>query len=334
MPDGAPPRTRDSGRLERPSAPARGLLSLVVSTSNDEVKAGSNFSIFVTATNPYDVPVTLYQIVTHVPVELLDINSYTILVNKRERESQHASSSPFARLRSPPRRWFQTREDIKAAQTGTAIALGTELAPEEARSLFGANISIDSINVSSDGRASVAGVALNFPQNPSAQELDAIMRRLVDYQRGNIPVTLQPGDSVVRQFVLRTRSRILFTPLAHTFEIQATYSVDGLDHTVSIPFRLNIRAAMSSIIIGAILGAVLGGVVRGLSTHGSSGSLQDIARGTAVAVLASIAVVAAFARRSNAQPFVSVEDFWGGIVIGFSVGFFGFSQFAHLLGGT
>jgi hypothetical protein len=269
-----------------------------------------------------------------VPVELLDINSFTILVNKRDRESQHGPSTLPARLRSLPRRWFQTREDIKAAQTGTAIALGTDLSPEESKSFFDTKIVIDSIHVGEDSQASVAGIALNFPQNPSAEELDAIMRRVADYQRGVTPVTLQPGDSVVRQFVLRTRSRIFFTPLAHTFEIQATYSVDGLDHTVCIPFRLNIRAAMSSIVLGAIFGAALGGVVRALSTQGSSGGPENIARGLVVAILASIAVVAAFARRSNAQPFVSVEDFWGGLVIGFSVGFFGFSQFTHLFGGS
>lgn len=334
MSDGVPSRTQDSDRCERRPAPARGLLSMVVSTSNDEIKAGTNFSIFVTATNPYDVPVTLYQILTHIPVELLDINSYTILVNKRDRGSEHSPPTLFNRLRSLPRRRFQTREDIKVAQTGTAIALGTELPPEEAKSLFDTRISIEAINVDPTGMASVAGVALNFPQNPSTEELDAIMRRMADYQRGVIPVTLQPGDSVVRQFVLRTKSRVLFTPLAHTFEIQATYSVDGLDHTVSIPFRLNIRAAMSSMIIGAILGAVLGSVVRGLSAQGTAGGAQAIARALTVAILASVAVVAAFARRSNAQPFVSVEDFWGGVVIGFSVGFFGFSQFAHLLGGA
>ena len=244
MSDGVPSRTQDSDRRERRPAPARGLLSMVVSTSNDEIKAGTNFSIFVTATNRYDVPVTLYQILTHIPVELLDINSYTILVNKRDRGSEHSPPTLFNRLRSLPRRWFQTREDIKAAQTGTAIALGTELPPEEAKSLFDTRISIKAINVDPTGTASVAGVALTFPQHPSTEELDAMT------QDGGLSawgrtVTLQPGDSVSGNLCYGP-SRVLFTPLADTFEIQATYSVDGLDHTVSIPFRLNIRAAMFS----------------------------------------------------------------------------------------
>jgi hypothetical protein len=46
--------------------------------------------------------------------------------------------------------------------------------------------------------------------------------------------------------------------------------------------------------------------------------------------MASLVVVVAFARKSSAQPLVSVEDFWGGMVIGFTVGFFGFNQFFGL----
>lgn len=309
--------------------PSRGLLGLVVSTSNDEVKAGSNFSIFVTATNPYDVPVTLYQILTHVPVELLDMNSYRVYTSRKtESNSEAYNANPFSRGASWIKKRFERREDLLRSQTGIAIALGTELPPEDARSLFDANISVGS--VVSDGHTSIAGISFNFPENPTAQELDAIMRRAADYRRGVIPVTLQPGDSVVRQFVLRTKSRVLFTPIAHTFEIQATYSVDGLDHTVAIPFRLSIRAAMSSIVIGAFIGAILGSSVKALSAQNTSLHSENVLKGLAVAVLASAAVVAAFARRSSAQPFVSVEDFWGGIVIGFSVGYFGFSQFGGL----
>jgi hypothetical protein len=331
MPPASSSRAKPTGRASAQSAPARGLLGLVVSTSNDEIKAGSNFSIFVTATNPYDVPVTLYQVLTHVPVELLDINSYRIFESRQERVTVRRNLYPIASFGKWIKTQFERREDLARSQTGTAVALGTELPAEDAKSLFEARVSVE--NVVGDGHTSIAGISFNFPENPTTQELDAIMRRAADYQRGIIPVTLQPGDSVVRQFVLRTKSRVLFTPIAHTFEIQATYSVDGLDHTVNIPFRLNIRAAMSSIVTGAIIGATLGSLVKVLSAQGASVEPRNVLRGLAVAVLASVGVVAAFARRSSAQPFVSIEDFWGGIVIGFSVGYFGFSQFGGLLGG-
>jgi hypothetical protein len=164
----------------------------------------------------------------------------------------------------------------------------------------------------------VAGVLLSFPENPSTEELDAIFRRFADYKRGVIPETLQPGDSVVRQFVLRTRQWLLFTPLAHTFQIQATYSLDGCDHTTIAPYELQIQARTSAIALGGLSGAVLGTSLKVLTSSGQSASA--IVTAFAVAALATIAVVIAFARKAIAQPLVSVEDFWGGALIGLGAG--------------
>ncbi len=85
-----------------------------------------------------------------------------------------------------------------------------------------------------------------------------------------------------------------------------------------------------------MLGAALGTLVKGLTHEPQTGTSGVTALGTlqalAVSVMATIAVVVvvAFARKSSAQPLVSVEDFWGGMVIGFTVGYFGFNQFLHL----
>jgi len=46
--------------------------------------------------------------------------------------------------------------------------------------------------------------------------------------------------------------------------------------------------------------------------------------------LASVGVIIAFARKSAAQPIVSVEDFWGGAFISFMTGYLGFDHFFKL----
>ena len=56
------------------------------------------------------------------------------------------------------------------------------------------------------------GIELSFQQNPSTEELDQIFRRLDDYKTGIVPVKLQPGDSVVKQFVLRSRKWLFVSP--------------------------------------------------------------------------------------------------------------------------
>src|SRR5262249_18707824 len=94
-----------------------------------------------------------------------------------------------------------------------------------------------------------------------------------------------------------------------------------------------IQAALGSIAWGAVLGAAVGGVLKGLSGSGStpiSSRSVAVLQGVAIAIMAAIGVVVAFARKSSVQPIVSVEDFWGGFVIGFSVGYFGFDRFVSL----
>jgi hypothetical protein len=59
-------------------------------------------------------------------------------------------------------------------------------------------------------------------------------------------------------------------------------------------------------------------------------TLPEIGKAALIAILASVAVVLGFARKSNSQSLVSVEDFWGGVLIGVSVGFAGFDQFSSL----
>jgi cation transport regulator ChaC len=272
--------------------------------------------------NPFEVPVTLYQVQTHIPIELMDVNRERLEL-LRNIENGDTQETPLGRVAQR----IALRRRVREAQNGIATAVGTEIAPGEAAALFTTTVSVGNF----DG-GSVTGVALNFPDNPTSEELDAILRRFADFERGVVPVTLQPGDSVVRQFVLRTRDWLLFTPLAHTFQIQMTYALDGVDHTATLAYEAQIQARTSAITIGGLLGALVGTLLKVLTTSGDSFSSGMTA--LAVAALATVAVVIAFARKSIAQPLVSVEDFWGGAVIGFSVGFFGFQSFTKLLPGA
>ena len=65
---------------------------------------------------------------------------------------------------------------------------------------------------------------LNFPEKPSDLDLDLIFRKARNYQLGKMPLLLQPGNAVVKQFILRARSWLFFTPISYTFQIQIKYS--------------------------------------------------------------------------------------------------------------
>jgi hypothetical protein len=303
------------------TGPVRGSLRFNLTASSAQVTAGSDFSIFVLIQNPFDVPITIYQVHTHIPVELVDINGRKLY--RARREGEHAQNGWVRRICDS----IRDRVNERSLHTGIAIAVGTDFDPLASKRPL-TNISISDAQVTSGGM-SVVGFQLQFPQNPSSEYLDKIFRRLTDYEKGLIPITLQPGDSVVRQFVLRTRAWLFFTPLTHTFEIQVNYSSDGIDHSDTVAYQQSIRSTISAMTLGAMVGAFVGTLVKSLAKPAPLGkgvTFQAIIG----SMLSSVAVVVAFARKNSAQSIVSIEDFWGGALIGFSTGFFGFEQFVNL----
>jgi hypothetical protein len=158
----------------------------------------------------------------------------------------------------------------------------------------------------------------------SPKHLDNILWRLEAFKKGVIPIILQPGDAVVKQFIFRTKSWLFFTPLTHTLQIQVRHGVDDRDHLNTVPYELSVQSALTATMVGAVLGGTVGGVARLLSEL-QSGNMnvgtQIISLILAV-ILSAIAVVS-FARKSGAQQIVSIEDFWGGLFLGFLIGFLG-----------
>src|SRR5262249_14442619 len=99
----------------------------------------------------------------------------------------------------------------------------------------------------------------------SPEHVDGVLWRLNAFKHGLVPVVLQPGDSVVKQFIFRTTSWLFFRPLAHTLNIEVRYSVEGRDHVAAAVFNLVVQAALRATLIGGVLGGVLGGLARALS---------------------------------------------------------------------
>jgi uncharacterized membrane protein YfcA len=89
---------------------------------------------------------------------------------------------------------------------------------------------------------------------------------------------------------------------------------------------MNVRAPLSAMISGLIVGCVIGylvraakdeTVIRGLIAPEDPYTRFQFAVGLLTAVLVAGIVVVAFARKKEAQPILSIEDFWGGLFVGF-----------------
>jgi hypothetical protein len=319
---------------------ARGVLELSTSASKALLAAGEEFSVFVTVRNPYDVPVTLYTVETQIPVEFEDVvwkqrRRLELLtaedeLTKKDQNPQ-ISKGLFAGLWNlTVDRWRRDLQMAAETQPGIAQAVTPTEASELREKLFRVETNI---TVGEVRGGSVTGVSIEQYQpiivaSASPEQIDGVLWRLIAFRHGLVPVVLQPGDSVVKQFIFRTTSWLFFRPLAHTLNIEVRYSVEGRDHVAAAVFNLVVQAALRATLIGAVLGGVLGGLARALSqadtTH-TSLSVRYISIILA-AILSAVAVVS-LARKSNAQQIISVEDFWGGLFLGFLIGFFG-QQFA------
>lgn len=318
---------------------SRGALKLEVSASKPTIVAGEEFSLFVVIRNPYQVPIVVYTVQTHIPVELVDMVDLRSRDKELElnRTSQLDDSETTGFRRALLATWYAWRDRARLKRepgARLAEAVGTDYKPEVIEPPPPISVvvtqKISSVSEGSEVRGveieRIAQFLLDFPEQPTPEYLDRIMWRIEAYKTGKIPVLLQPGDSVVRQFVFRTRRWLLFTPLAHSFQIQVRYLVDGRDHMDTAQYDLSIQANIRATIIGAILGGTLGGVSRILvdTTAQSAGTSALAQLGSLfLAVILSAISVVSLARKSSVQPIISIEDFWGGLFLGFLIGYLG-----------
>ena len=314
----------------------RGSLKIDVVTSEPVITAAGDFSILVNITNPYDVPITLYSVQTHMPVELIDsiwVEKY-YLAEKSAHLTEIEKENGWKKLIA--RGKYGWLNFIHILRTPTSPRIAEAISLESEKPQIKAPPTEQRTHVEGDVINSVIGHLspfsefwqLHFPENPTNDDLDRIFMKVEDFRKGKIPTILQPGDSVVRQFVLKAKKWLFFTPIEYVFHIQVRFAADNTEHSNNVAFKLNIRAAQKAIMIGAIIGSILGATAR---TLGMAGGTLSTASFTLAVILGIIAVIG-FARKADAQQIVSVEDFWGGLLIGFLVGYLGESYFRKALG--
>jgi hypothetical protein len=342
---------------------SRGDLQIQVSTSKPTNVAGEEFSVFVVISNPFEVPITLYSVETQIPVELIDVaerqrRTAAILkdvtderARKDEEERRHPpkglaqlinSMTSFGILNEAVNQvltqWLLNIRMAGEPENRIAQAVAASEVKQSAKKLD-LKIQQDVHNVEA---GSVIGAKIDRYQttdivieSASTQYLDKLLWRLNAFKQGLTPIILQPGDSVVKQFIFKTKHWLLFTPLAHTMQIQVRFNVDDRDHLDTVPFSLSIQAAITATMIGAVFGGLIGGFARIMTdTKNGAISLQDQIISLMLAVILSAVTVVSFARKSGAQQIVSIEDFWGGLFLGFLIGFLGQNYALNLIAPT
>jgi len=300
----------------------RGALKIETSTSTPTTSAGSEFSIYVVIRNPFSVPVTIYSTETHIPIELTDeiwrkLHRQKISVERHGLINNENTEAKKFILRL--NFWFQ--DFLQSVQTDPGPRVAVAVSPEVQDSISKVKPDIRIHGELKVERDFIGGDRwdLDFASMP-VEKVRQILFDINEYINGRSPVILNAGDSVVKHFILKTTRWLTFAPIAHTFQIQVRYEIEDEAHIDTVPFTLNIRSAIGSSMIGAVIGSLLGSFV---SPKYAALDPAIVLRTFLTAMVFAVIVVVAFARKSNVQQIVSIEDFWGGIFIGFLVGYSG-----------
>jgi hypothetical protein len=345
-------------------ASIRGPLRYQVSISSPQIEAGRPFSVFVRITNPYDVPAEVIGLNTRMPVEFLDVESLRRTVEK-EKLSDRLSKIIREQIRNagtqtPTAVVSESKEKLRraakivlallpligaavagplASATGSLVAKSikaTSLNESEERNLFVEDL------LSPDDLESIAEIAEEKAPKAiyeiASKRLQERLRALDASRRER--TILQPGNSVVQVFTLKTTRSILFSPSTYNLHMQTEYKIDGAANQDSVEYQLNVRAPLHALIIGSMLGSISGFLLRSVFDPASMQSLTAQPSPTVwipwlVAlvgnVLLGVIVVIAFARKKDAQPILAIEDFWGGVFVGVLAGYSGKSLLDQFL---
>ncbi|MER6064787.1 hypothetical protein [Streptomyces sp. NPDC001792] len=177
---------------------------------------------------------------------------------------------------------------------------------------------------------------------------------------GSLPpgVALEPGCTDVRTIRLGTTRSPFFIPANYRLQITVVYGLtpaprandpEALPNGQSerperrrvfsntTSFTVPLKAALWNVMSGGAFGGAVGSVARSLQDAHSLSALAHQHLGTAIsslvlAVILSSAAIVFAARKSEAQSFITVEDFWGGVLIGFLIGYSGTAAFTELTG--
>ena len=98
-------------------------------------------------------------------------------------------------------------------------------------------------------------------------------------------------------------------------------------HCAPFDVRFTLRPPLVANGIGAIVGSLLGSSARSLKEQGSAFfhnlGIEFLPAMVLAGILAVIAVIYSSRRTSESQPILTVEDFWGGLIVGFMIGYVG-----------
>jgi hypothetical protein len=149
------------------------------------------------------------------------------------------------------------------------------------------------------------------------------------------PTIIPPHCEIVETFSFRAGNWLWSQPTTVNTNVQIDYEFEGMLKTQVVPITANVRPAPMAIVLGSIAGGVVGSLARGSSPFERATMFSAL-----TAVFMSIIAAIGLSRKSGSQGVVTVEDFYGGFLVGALIGYGGPAVFekavntAGTLGGS
>jgi hypothetical protein len=337
-----------------------GLLDLSVDLSVPEVYSGTEFTLYLHVKNPFSQPVWIKSVELSLPAQLsaLESNRGDEGTSKNSEVSDEITKNIIRERQSEIKRLRDLaatdgateseREKSLAKANELEDAMRADLASlSGALSVASSGHSIITLNDYGEASTSVhaaGGSRVTINSYKGSREGEDRRVRLV----GSIPAraALQPGSTDVWTIRLESKRTPFFIPAKFKLQLTVIYGLeappvddherDGRDlYSNTTPFTVQVRAALWSVILGSVFGGVIGSIARSLQGEGGavafSGPHANSTIGALLlAAILSGAAVLFSARKSDTQSFVTVEDFWGGLLVGFLIGYSGTAAFAKI----
>jgi hypothetical protein len=152
-----------------------------------------------------------------------------------------------------------------------------------------------------------------------------------------VDLPIQPKSKYTEEFRIKAGWGGGLRPRPESYNIygKIKYQLGSKIYYQGFKVNVSIYASEGSMLSGTLVGSILGTFARGLSEQTNAMNIfQDIGK---LAGTIFLNLIFAFVtglilmRRKDVQPFLTIEDFWGGTLIGFLVGYFGIQFFLQII---
>jgi len=319
----------------------RGAIRVNLKNSTDAIVAGQEFSVFVTVQNPFEVPLTVRQVRSHIPTEFSDIEQERRIIESEAIEKELYDLKNIASdLGFACGKFFHKKGGGHFPSLSKIRFNLPFMSLEYANPHRGTAIARD---LSEETQTVTAGIKIPFfaametkkqlkSSKMGEEERDQLKKKLhseiMQYENAlrdsqkedEILRVLQPGNTVTKVFTFRSNRGLSFNPSSYTLKIEIEYDLSRQTNIDTVEHVIQVKTSISTMMLGSGLGAIAGWFVKHRSTL--SFTIQSAIE-VAVAILIGCFLIVLFARKKDIQPFIAVEDFWGGIAIGFISAYIG-----------